>query len=75
MLDQAPENYFTASSGGSSSYFDFVEKKIDNEKPDYADKATDTAPMSKDAFEVQVMDEETTNQMKLQYFDGYTNLK
>ncbi len=72
MLERTLNKYLNArlqkNPGGSSSYFDFVEKKTEEEFAVTANKAMDLAESGKDSFVVQVMDEETARELRLKYF-------
>ena len=70
MLDITLENFLDTNSASSSSYFDFVEQKIEEDCPASKTDSREPASSGKDAFVVQVMDEETSEQLKLRYFNG-----
>ncbi len=71
MQDHRLDSYLSTrikkKSGGSSSYFDFVETKIKEEFVGNED-AMEWADPGKDAFEVQVMDDKTAKALKQKYF-------
>ncbi len=71
MLNYGLEKYFTQPRN-SSNYFDFVERKMESENPVRSDSSTHSAETGKDAFDVQVMDQKTTDELKRRYFNGYT---
>lgn len=72
MLDRTLDNYLQGQTGekpgGSSSYFDFVEKKAQEEIAVTTSDAKDLAEGGRDAFVVQVMDDETALELKRKYF-------
>ncbi len=72
MLERTLDKYLKArlqkNPGGPSSYFDFVERKTKDEFTVTANKAMDLAESGKDAFVVQVMDEDTARELRLKYF-------
>lgn len=69
-MDQILQKYADTPTGSSSSYFDFVDEKADMRCAGPGTTATDMAESGKDAFVVQVMDEETSRALKQRYFNG-----